>query len=154
MPELGVFDRTGNQLAIYILGYSYAISLLDPNNPYADYTIIVALYCSGDTHAGNVTQSYTDSAGVPVVQVGYYNAQVRLSQFHLKYFSQPCFSFSLSFYGVCPGLGSVSAVSSSSEISPVLPSHYGLLSWEYRSADLGPSGSSATQMDFCRCCAG
>ena len=52
---IGVFDKT------------------NPANPFADYTIIHALYCSGDVWAGNVTQSYT-ARGHKVTQVGINNA--------------------------------------------------------------------------------
>jgi len=37
------------------------------------------LYCSGDLHAGNVTRPYTDSAGEPVVQVGYENTKAAVA---------------------------------------------------------------------------
>ena len=36
------------------------------------------MYCSGDVWLGNVTRSYADSSGQPVVQSGYYNALVTL----------------------------------------------------------------------------
>jgi len=49
-----------------------AIGVFDSSNkanPFADYTIIHALYCSGDVWAGNVTQSYK-ARGHKVTQVG------------------------------------------------------------------------------------
>ena len=56
----GVFDRT------------------DPQNQYKDYTIVHAMYCSGDVWGGNTTRPYNDKQGVPVKQVGYYNARSTL----------------------------------------------------------------------------
>ena len=50
--------------------------VFDPSNqqnPYASYTIVHPLYCSGDLWAGNITQSYKHHTGKPVVQVGIYN---------------------------------------------------------------------------------
>ena len=55
-PE-GVFDKSNEK------------------NPFKDYTIIQVLYCSGDVHAGNVTQSYTFK-GKPVVQHGIDNTKL------------------------------------------------------------------------------
>jgi hypothetical protein len=46
----------------------------NPSNPYASYTIVHALYCSGDVWAGNVVAPYTHD-NLPVVQVGAVNAQ-------------------------------------------------------------------------------
>lgn len=51
--------------------------VFDPTNvqnPFKDYTIVHALYCSGDVWGGNVTQAYKNHGGEPVVQVGIYNA--------------------------------------------------------------------------------
>jgi len=45
----------------------------NPNNPFKDYTIVHALYCSGDVWGGNVTQSY-HARGHKVTQYGIYNA--------------------------------------------------------------------------------
>lgn len=59
-PATGLFDQTKS------------------TNPFADYTIIQGLYCSGDVWAGNVTQSYT-SSGSPVTQYGLVNAQAIVS---------------------------------------------------------------------------
>ena len=56
----GVFDKTNDQ------------------NPFKDYTIVQVLYCSGDVHAGNVTQSYSD-VGKPVVQHGIDNVNQVIS---------------------------------------------------------------------------
>lgn len=53
---VGIFDRENSQ------------------NAYKDFTIVELLYCSGDVWGGNVTQSYKDSAGESVVQVGMLNA--------------------------------------------------------------------------------
>jgi len=47
-------------------------------NPYKDYTVVHALYCSGDLWGGNVTQSYNDADGVPVTQKGLYNVQLTI----------------------------------------------------------------------------
>lgn len=51
---VGVFDRTNSA------------------NPFASYTVVHALYCSGDVWAGNVTAPYTH-LDKPVVQVGVQN---------------------------------------------------------------------------------
>lgn len=45
----------------------------NPANPYRDYTIVHALYCSGDVWGGNMTQSY-HAKGHKVTQMGIYNA--------------------------------------------------------------------------------
>lgn len=58
--DVGIFDRT------------------NPLNPYADYTILNVLYCSGDAHSGNVTREYSDINGVPVQQSGYHNTRAAL----------------------------------------------------------------------------
>ena len=50
---------------------------IDKNN-FKNYTIIHALYCSGDVWGGNTTRLYNDSSGVPIQQVGYLNAQATL----------------------------------------------------------------------------
>eukprot|EP00009_Paramoeba_aestuarina_P002471 CAMPEP_0201509432 /NCGR_PEP_ID=MMETSP0161_2-20130828/2490_1 /ASSEMBLY_ACC=CAM_ASM_000251 /TAXON_ID=180227 /ORGANISM="Neoparamoeba aestuarina, Strain SoJaBio B1-5/56/2" /LENGTH=444 /DNA_ID=CAMNT_0047904379 /DNA_START=26 /DNA_END=1360 /DNA_ORIENTATION=+ len=52
----GIFDRSSGS-----------------GNQFADYTIVMPLYCTGDMHAGNVTRPYDDPAGEPVVQIGEYN---------------------------------------------------------------------------------
>jgi hypothetical protein len=57
---VGVFNRTSDQ------------------NRFKDYTIVQALYCSGDVFGGNVTRSYNDRAGQPVIQSGIQNAQATL----------------------------------------------------------------------------
>ena len=49
---VGVFNRTNTK------------------NLFKDYTVVIALYCSGDVFGGNVTQRYDDSQGVPVSQQG------------------------------------------------------------------------------------
>lgn len=54
---IGVFDRD------------------DVRNNFRDYTVVQALYCSGDVWGGNVTQKYDDADGVPVQQMGLTNAQ-------------------------------------------------------------------------------
>lgn len=51
------------------------INIADPANPFRNYTIVIAVYCSGDIFGGNVTQTYNDPKGVPVQQVGYYNTK-------------------------------------------------------------------------------
>jgi hypothetical protein len=60
---VGIFDRTNNE------------------NPFKDYTIVHILYCSGDTHVGNVTRSY-DHFGKEVKQVGATNSRVTLNWIH------------------------------------------------------------------------
>ena len=50
----------------------------DDRNEFKDYTIVHAMYCSGDVWAGNVTRSYNDANGKPVVQVGYLNGEATL----------------------------------------------------------------------------
>lgn len=57
---VGVFDRNSEQ------------------NRFKDYTIVQALYCSGDVFGGNVTRPYNDKAGQPVIQSGIQNAQATL----------------------------------------------------------------------------
>ncbi len=57
---VGVFDRQNDE------------------NPFKDYTIVHALYCSGDVWAGQHTADYTHK-GNSVTQVGYTNAQVTLN---------------------------------------------------------------------------
>lgn len=52
----GVFDKSNEQ------------------NPFKDYTVVHALYCSGDVYSGDVTQSYKHM-GKPVIQHGVANAQ-------------------------------------------------------------------------------
>mmetsp|Transcript_2400 Transcript_2400/g.3684 ORF Transcript_2400/g.3684 Transcript_2400/m.3684 type:complete len:462 (-) Transcript_2400:1413-2798(-) len=47
-------------------------------NLHADYTVIHAMYCSGDVWAGNVTQTYNDDKGIPITQKGIINAQAAL----------------------------------------------------------------------------
>eukprot|EP01040_Poterioochromonas_malhamensis_P016298 gene16298-18471_t len=54
---VGLFDRT------------------DTKNKYRSFTIVHVSYCSGDLFGGNVTRSYNDKKGQPVVQVGLFNAQ-------------------------------------------------------------------------------
>ena len=50
----------------------------NPSNPYAEYTVLNLLYCSGDAHAGNITRPYTDLFGGVVKQSGYYNTTAAL----------------------------------------------------------------------------
>ena len=50
----------------------------EARNAHKDYTVIQMLYCSGDVFGGNVTQTYNDSQGQPVVQVGLTNVQLTL----------------------------------------------------------------------------
>jgi len=56
----GVFDRS------------------NPSNPFANYSIVHFLYCSGDVWGGNVTQPYTARGGETVTQVGIVNAQMTI----------------------------------------------------------------------------
>lgn len=53
----GVFDRTSEL------------------SEYKDYTIVHALYCSGDVWGGSVVRDYNDADGNPVTQTGLANAQ-------------------------------------------------------------------------------
>jgi hypothetical protein len=50
-------------------------------NPFKDYTIVHVLYCSGDTHVGNVTRSY-DYKDSSVVQTGALNVRTTLNWIH------------------------------------------------------------------------
>lgn len=54
---IGAFDRT------------------DVRNKFKDFTIVHALYCSGDVWGGDVVRNYVDSNGVPVTQKGWVNAK-------------------------------------------------------------------------------
>ena len=58
--NLGVFNRS------------------DTRNPFRDYTVVQALYCSGDVHGGNVTRNYRDPSGKPVQQHGAANVRAML----------------------------------------------------------------------------
>lgn len=51
-----------------------------PGNPYAGWTSVTVMYCSGDAHAGNITHVYEDDDGrnVTVKQHGYWNAKSAL----------------------------------------------------------------------------
>jgi hypothetical protein len=49
------------------------------NNAFKSYTVVYAMYCSGDVWGGNVTRSYKDSNGVPVSQQGSANAAATLN---------------------------------------------------------------------------
>ena len=62
MPQgpQGVFDRTAS------------------NNKFKDFTIVQALYCSGDVYGGNKTQDYNMEREGSVVQHGIQNAQATL----------------------------------------------------------------------------
>lgn len=57
VADEGIFDRS------------------NPDNPYADWTSIAILYCSGDAHSGDLTTTYLDSNNerVTVKQVGFLN---------------------------------------------------------------------------------
>lgn len=48
------------------------------DNPFKDYTIVHALYCSGDVYSGNVTQGYKYQ-GNPVIQKGVANARFAIN---------------------------------------------------------------------------
>lgn len=50
--ELGVFDKNNAE------------------NPFADYTIVHIMYCSGDAHAGLSTRDYNDWSGAAIEQRG------------------------------------------------------------------------------------
>jgi hypothetical protein len=59
------------------IGPNAPVGVFDKNNdlnPFKDYTIVHALYCSGDVYAGNVTQPYKHR-GQPVTQMGVANAR-------------------------------------------------------------------------------
>jgi len=45
------------------------------DNPYKDYSVLMVQYCSGDLHAGNVTQKWRDMTGRVVHQRGYHNTR-------------------------------------------------------------------------------
>jgi hypothetical protein len=60
---VGIFDRTNDE------------------NPFKDYTIVHILYCSGDTHVGNVTRSY-NYFGKDVQQAGATNSRTTLNWIH------------------------------------------------------------------------
>ena len=47
-------------------------------NEFRDYTIVHAMYCSGDIFGGNVVRDYDDKEGVPVTQKGFKNAEATL----------------------------------------------------------------------------
>lgn len=47
-------------------------------NPFKDYTVVHALYCSGDVYSGNVTQNYKH-LGKPVIQKGVANAKFAIN---------------------------------------------------------------------------
>jgi hypothetical protein len=53
-------------------------SRTNANTRFRDYTVVHILYCSGDSHQGNVTRPYNDEQGQPVVQRGLVNAQSAL----------------------------------------------------------------------------
>jgi hypothetical protein len=57
----------------------------DPTNPFQNFTIVHILYCSGDLHGGNVTRAYTDSAGVPVQQMGYFNSKSAIDWINVNF---------------------------------------------------------------------
>lgn len=50
----------------------------NPDNRFRNYTVVVALYCSGDIFGGSVVRPYRDSAGHWVNQTGIQNAQATL----------------------------------------------------------------------------
>ena len=58
------------------IGQSGLFNRTNELNTFAEYTIVHILYCSGDTHAGNVTRSYEDASGVPITQGGALNVEV------------------------------------------------------------------------------
>lgn len=50
--------------------------LANPQNPFADYSMVFAPYCTGDVHIGNTTHDYGD--GVVVEHKGFVNASAAL----------------------------------------------------------------------------
>lgn len=48
----------------------------NPENPFADWSIVYVPYCTGDVHSGNITKDYGD--GVVVEHKGYVNASAAL----------------------------------------------------------------------------
>ena len=78
------WDQTSTEAGTYCTTDSSPqspVGIFDPNNSdnkYKDYTIIHALYCSGDVWMGDTVREYNDDAGVPVQQVGLKNAQTVL----------------------------------------------------------------------------
>lgn len=63
------------------IGNSGILDRGDSRNRYRDWTTVVAMYCSGDAFASNMTRNYTDAEGNPttVKQVGYQNALAAVS---------------------------------------------------------------------------
>jgi len=49
----------------------------NPENPFADYSIVYVPYCTGDVHSGNTTKDYGD--GVVVEHKGFVNASAALT---------------------------------------------------------------------------
>ena len=49
------------------------------NPQYADWTVLIALYCSGDMFVGDVTRPYASKEGFPVTQAGQANTQAVLA---------------------------------------------------------------------------
>ena len=64
--------------------YGGLLNASNPMNPYKDYTLVWALYCSGDLFIGNVTTTY--ATNFPAVdtheQRGYYNAKAVIDWLH------------------------------------------------------------------------
>jgi hypothetical protein len=52
--------------------------LANPDNPFADYSMVFVPYCTGDVHIGNTTHDYGD--GVVVEHKGFVNASTALNK--------------------------------------------------------------------------
>jgi len=59
------------------MGLEGILDRTNPKNVFADYTVAVVLYCSGDIFGGNVTRPF-ERNGAPVVQTGIANTQATL----------------------------------------------------------------------------
>jgi len=66
-----------------------------PYNPFRDHTTVFISACSGDLHAGNVTQTYPDPSGRPVEQHGYHNVRATLDWIKENMGSRPLSSLTV-----------------------------------------------------------
>jgi len=69
---------------------THTSGIFDANNaanPFADFTVVAVLYCSGDVHIGNKTQDYDDEpeSGYPAKQYGQYNTRATLDWIHANF---------------------------------------------------------------------
>lgn len=68
----------GSELADYAPPEEGVFELDNPDNPFADYSMVFVPYCTGDVHIGNTTTDYGD--GVVVNHVGFRNASAALAE--------------------------------------------------------------------------